>query len=236
MDCKKTNSLQRVIEKLTPMSWPQRLEYIWSYHKETIVISAAMLVIAIYLLTSLIANQKQLMMGGLIANVHLSEAGKAYLSQEYLAHIQGNAESQKVELTTVELGDMKNAADLEYTYYSLTKSLSLITDRKIDYLLMDKTALEQYMAQGVFLDLREVLSAELVESMNDRLIKLKPVDENGKPAGGEYPVAIDISELPFIRSCTDGQTPVYFGVAANSPNLQTVKGFWDYLNAWEEVA
>ncbi len=234
MENKKKNSFQRFREKLAPMDWPQRLDYLWSYHKETIVISATMLVIVIYLLASLIANQKQMLMGGLLANVRLSEEGKAYLSQDYLEHLGGNPARERVNLSAVELGDLRNEATMDQTYYGLTKTLAMLTEAEIDYLVMDKTALELYMAQGVFLDLREALPAELVESMSDRLIRLKPVDENGKPMGEEYPVAVDISGLPFIKNCTDGQSPVYFGVAANSPNLESVQAFWDYLSAWEE--
>ncbi len=234
MDNKKKNSFQRFREKLAPMDWPQRLEYIWNYHKETIIISATMLVIVIYMLSALIANQKPMLMGGLLANVRLSEEGKAYLSQGYMEYREGNQKKETVDLFTVELGDLRDQATMEQTYYGLTKTIAMLTDSEVDYLLMDKTALELYMAQGVFLDLREVLPEELLHSMEDKLISLKPVDENGKPVGEAYPVGVDISHLPFIKTCTQGQSPVYLGVAANSPNLEEIALFWDYINAWEE--
>ncbi len=221
--------------KLAPMSWRQRLDYLWSYHKETIVIGTVMLVIVIYLISSLLANQKQMRMGGILANVDLSEPGKAYLSQGYLEHLEANPSRETVKLFAVELGDLQNEATMDQTYYGLTKTLAMLTDREIDYLLMDKDALELYMAQNVFLDLRKALPSDLLASWEDKLIKLKPVDENGDPLGEEYPVAVDISDLPFIKNCTDGQSPVYFGVASNSPNLESLKQFWDYLSAWEDT-
>ncbi len=230
-----TKGFRELKEKLSPMNWGERIEYLWTNHKDTILIFAAMLAIVIYLASGMVNNRKNIWMGAILANVNLSEEGTAYISSQYYEKYAGQSGEQEVKLTNVRLDSLKNEDTMEMTYYTLTQTLSLLGEAEVDYLLTDKTALELYLSQNIYLDLRKIFSAELLSDLNDKLIKLKTVDDEGNVVA-EYPVAIDISYLPFIQSCSDATGPVYFGVAANGPNQDKILDFWNHLNNWKPAA
>ena len=88
------------------------------------------------------------------------------------------------------------------------------------------------MTQDIYMDLRELFTKEQLTKIEDRLIYFQPADENEKPTEEKYPVAVDISGLPFFGEFCDLKEPIYFSAAANAPNIDDLKAFWDYLNAW----
>ncbi len=233
---KLSQSFQKLKNDLAPMSWAGRIEHIFTYYKETLVIAAVMLIIVIYLASRIIGGRTEILMGGLLANVELSEEGEAYISSQYFEKLEGNDRNQEVNLAKVRLDDLKNEATMEMTYYTLTQTIGMLTAQEIDYLMMDKTAMELYIAQETFLDLRKILPAEVLEAYEGKIIHLKTVDEEGKPVDAEYPIALDISELPFVQDCVKSKGPVYLGVAANAPNLDSFLDFWQYLNSWKDAA
>ncbi len=228
----KAKGFAKLKETLAPMSWPDRIQYIWSYYKETILIVAALLVVVGYLFAGMISNRKEIVIGGIAANVEMTEEGMSYLTTDYFQKVGGQDRSQQIKLHPMSLYSLQNAEYMEMTYYNMTKAISMMTDREIDYLLLDKVALELFMSQDSFLDLRKVFSEDELAAFGDRLLKIKKVDDTGNVVSEEYPVAIDISSLPFVQECTTAKESVYFGIASNSANLEQVKDFWSYLTNW----
>ncbi len=228
----KPKGFAKLKDTLAPMSWPDRIQYIWSYYKETILIVAALLIVAGYLLAGMISNRKEIVIGGVVANVEMTEEGTAYITTDYFQKVGGKDRTQQIKLHPMSLYSLQNAEYMEMTYYNMTKALSMMTDREIDYLLVDKVALELFMSQEAFLDLREIFSEEELAAFGDRLIKIKKVDEAGNVVAEDYPIAINIGNLPFAQECSTVTGDVFFGIASNSANREQVKDFWFYLTAW----
>ncbi len=233
-DTKIYKSIMRLKKDLAPMTWKQRFAHIWSNYKETILIVIVVSITLGSLAANMLKSRQKLLLGGLTANVYLSDAGLQYVESGYFEKLGGDKALEKVVLASTFFTPLTDEDNFEANYHALTRTIAMLTDSEIDYLLMDKVALEVYLSQGVFLDLREFFSEEELEGMGDKLIKLMTVNEEGSEVVDEaYPVAVDISDMPFIRDCVDTDKPVYFGVAANAPNLETLRDFWTYLDGWE---
>ncbi len=231
----KPKGFTKLKETLAPLSWADRIQYIWSYYKETILIVAALLVVGSAIISGMISNRKEIVIAGIAGNVELTDEGVSYVTDEYFKQVGGNKRSQRIHLHSMRLYGPQNVEYMEMNYYNMTKALSLMTDREADYLLVDKVALESFMAQDALLDLQAVFSEDELAALGDRLIKIKKVDEEGNLVAEEYPVAINISDLPFVQECTTATGDVFFSIASNSTNLEQVKKFWDYLNDWHKI-
>ncbi len=232
MKATKPKGLVKLKETLAPMSWPDRLQHIWSYYKETILIVVALMIVVGYLLAGMISNRKDIVIGGIVANVEMTDEGTLYLTTDYFREIDGKDRYQQVTLHPMSLYSLQNAEYMEMTYYNITKALAMMTDRQVDYLLVDKVALELFMSQEAFLDLREIFSENELAAFDNKLIKIKKIDDAENVIAEDYPVAINISSLPFVQNCTTSTGDVYFGVVSNSTNMEQVKQFWTYINNW----
>lgn len=233
-DTKIYKAIMRLKKDLAPMTWRQRIDHIWSNYKETILIVIVVAITLGLIISNMLKDRHEMLLGGLTANVTLSDAGMEYVESAYFEKLGGNKATERVVLASTSFTSFTDELNFEANYYALTRTIAMLSDSEIDYLLMDKVALEAYLSQGVFLDLREFFSEDELEQMDEKLIKLMTVqDESSEVVEEAYPVAVNISDMPFIRDCVGTGKTVYFGIAANAPNLDTLRDFWTYLNDWE---
>lgn len=233
-DTKLYRSIMRLKEDLAAMTWGQRIGHLWRNYKQTILIMIVVCITLFSLAANMLANRQKLLLGGLAANVRLSEDGTAYIETGYFEKLDGDEALEKIEIINASFGPIADQGNFEANYYALTQTIAMLTESEIDFLLMDKISLEAYLPHGILLDIRKVFSEEELAQMGDKVIRLTTVDdESGAIMDEAYPVAIGISDMPFIQDCVGTDTAVYFGIAANAPNLDTVRDFWDYLISWQ---
>ena len=218
-------------ETLAPMTWSQRLGHMWTYYKSTVILTAVFVFIIGYVLFGML-TAKTILLGGIHANVELTDAGISQITTEFFGQRGGNANKEEVSTLDVALTPIKDDEYFEMNYYYLQAVISRVGAQQVDYILADKVALRIFMTQDIYMDLRELFTKEQLAEMEERLIYFQPADENEKPTEEKYPVAVDISGLPFFGEFCDLKEPIYFSAAANAPNIDDLKAFWDYLNAW----
>lgn len=220
-------------QTLAPMPWGQRVRHIWTNYKATVIVA---LVVVLLLGTLLVSSllRRDALINGVHANVSFSADGQSYLSSHFFDKCEGDPDAEKISVLSVTLTEIADDAYFEMNYYYLKSVLARYEDREIDYILSDKVALEIFLSQNMLLDLRELFTTEELVQMEDCLIYFLPVDENGDPTVEEqYPVAVDVSQLPFFKECSsNSDEPLYFSVASNTLNLEMVRRFWDHLCEW----
>lgn len=232
---KRFHSFMRLKADLAPMSWSERIEHIWINYKETILIAVMIFVVAGSMLTNYLTNRKEILMGGIVVNVPLSEEGLSYIESEFFDTLGADSRGEEVSVLSTTITGLGDEANSERNYYIVTQTIAMMTNEEVDYLILDKTALEIYLAQDAFLDLRDVFDEEELAAFEDKLIKLTTVNEAGETIDTAFPVAIDISALPFIQGCADTEGSVYIGFVANAPNQERLYDFWTYLTVWQSV-
>lgn len=210
------------------MSSTQRITHLWTYYKWVIAVVLVIIMLISIVLSSVTNRSKTTIMGGVAVNVFVSDAGKAYLLEDYREHMGLTSERQSVEFTELYIHTGENSSIYADNYYSLMSLLSLCSGEQIDYLLLHEGAISILLVQQVFKDLRELYTQEELDAFGDRVIWCENTD-TGEP----MPVALDITDMPFIQNNTDISGRVFFSYIINSPRTEAAKDLYDYLEAWK---
>lgn len=221
-------------ETLAPMTWRQRIDHIWTYYRTIILIVLIFTFMIGYVVYGKLTS-KDVLLGGIHANVELTDTGRSHISTDFFQLQEGNASREEVSILDVMLTPIKDDENLDMNYYYLQAVHTRVGSQQVDYFLADQTAMKIFLGQDMYLDLREFFTEEELSQMEDRLIYFLTVDENNNPTVDEkYPVAVDVSGLPFFEEYANNKGEIYFSVASNSLNKETVRAFWDYLCAFEK--
>lgn len=211
----------------------QPLNRIWFRHKYLLILIGITLVMAVGVLLAFATMGSNIAYGGAIIGVPLSDEGMEYLQLGYAQEIGAVTQRKKVTAVEISLDIPAEDGTLHTDYSGAVYALTLVANREADYFLLNEEALKLFIPQNMFWDLRELLPPAEYETMADRIVKSLPLDEEGKPTVEEaFPVAINISELPFIQDCVTGDEPVYLCFIASAPHFELLADFWEYLKKW----
>ena len=226
-------AFRELIATLRPMSWRDRIDHIWTYYKEIILIGAVVIILLASIVGNALKPRLEVRMSGYLANITLSEDGSAYLKENYLSHLGGSADSQTVILNSTFFGGEDYLTSMEANYNAALAPVLQVTAQEVDYMLLDEVALEFYMNKAFFMDLRQLLNEEELKQLE--LTYYQPVDIDEKPVGESYPVAVDITGTAFAQGCAKDAKKVYFVAVSNGPNKDDIRNFWEYLKSWKEA-
>lgn len=222
--------LKKLKVDLKGMTWQQKLDHIWTYYKEVILITVVSLIVLIGVGSSVLAPKKELLMGGMFVNTYFSTEGESYLNQEYFDLLQGNPKKQEVQLYFRSFGDF--AASTQ-DYEAFQSIMAMMSAEKVDYLLMNESGMEPFISYESLLDLREVFTEEELEQFGKKVRYAQYTDNDGNPLGEMFPIALEITDIPFVQGCRTYEQKIFLGFAVNAPNKDGLRSFWQYLLAWE---
>lgn len=219
---------QKLTRDLKPMSWKQKLDHIWTYYKEYLLV-ALMVVFTIGMLVSGAINKsKKVIMGGVLCNVSISQEGHSFLTDGYFALAGGDADKQAVTLDSLVFEMTGDFNEVNENYDTAMAGMAMVSGQQVDYFLMDEYAMLYYLNQGMFLELDTFLSPDQMERFAEDLIYLREETEEVK-----YPYALRITDLPFVKDCVRNKGEVYLAVAGNAPNLEGFRDLWDQILQWK---
>lgn len=220
-------SFHKLIDTLKPMTFSQRVDHIWTYYKEYMVLALVGIIILVGVVISLFNAQIDTIFSGTVANLDLTKEGAAYLREDLFEHLDGK-KGQQVQLSAAYFEEIFSSVEgFDYNYNAAMGSVAMVGAKSLDYMLLDEVALKFYLTQDIFMDLREFFTAEELLEMEDRLVYFE-IDD-----GSRYPVAIHMEDTPFAKDCIDVKDAVFFAWIGNAPHEDSLRVFWDYLNAWE---
>lgn len=226
-------AISKFFSDLKPMTWSERFDHIWTYYKGVILTVAFILFGAISIISTNLAR-KDSALCGVSVNIIVNETGTAYVEEEYLSHLDLSAITHECSLLPIHYGSLEDSmASVEYNYNQLMRPVLMVSAVELDYMLMDSESMQRYMVYDLFMDLRTVFTAEELSAMEDILIYSIPLDDDDQPLSADpIPVAIDISSLPFAQENIQTGDSVYLSFAINAPQADTLRDFWNWLNAW----
>lgn len=222
----------KFINDLKPMTWKKRLEYLWMYYKEY-AYCAGIVVVAISLLVTIIANQtKETIVSGMLVNTTMTQEGMNYLSQDYKAELAPDDKNKLVELEYTTFGDPTDLERGEESYYASMILTARVSGAMLDYIIMDKFAMEYYITQEVYLDLREFFTQEELAELaaQDKVIYAMQEGETER-----WPIAVVISDLDYVKDNVTSQGDTYFALSGNVRSLETCRNVWDRIHAWKSA-
>ena len=194
----------------------KKLQYIWDYEKLPIFLT----VLSIYIFCSVFIHfaisAKPVCYAGFV-NVAISNETEQHLVKNFIRYLNSDSRKNKVE-TYQNLYLTENTDDPEYgyAYASKIKLMAAIDAENLDFVIMNKEALNTLSKSGYLQDMDSFLKTYTPDLSED--LSAYIVDSAGL-------------DLSFSSLITDAGFPeaVYFGVVANSPRNEVVGTYLDYL-------
>lgn len=212
---------------MSGMTFTKKLDHLWTYYKWVLVIAVIAVIVICTVFSSIRNKQIETLFSGMLINVEVSEEGRAYLTDQWQAVLGEDPRKQKVDLTTTFFQDPSTSLSLELEAGSIIQVTALVAAKELDYMMLDDVGFDYYKDRTVFAPLEEIFSAEQLKQIEDRL-KYHADEEYGR-----YPIAIDISDIPFAADCLTGSENVYIAFPGNTGRTEQNSRFLDYLLNWE---
>lgn len=201
-----------------------KLQYIWDYYKLPIAVACILIYIAGYTVYGHIARKDRPLYLAFV-NVTAGERLTQRLGSGFLDYAGLDPSKNQVYLYTgLYLTADPDSSYHEYTYASRMKILAAMDAEQIDIVLANREAFDAFAEEGYLYDLNALLAER-----DPRLYRrLSPYLVSRDGENGEMPAGIALSQSPFFREAGfDGD--VFLGVIGNSPRLDMVTAYLNYL-------
>lgn len=224
-----TPTFRELLEDMKPMTFGQKVDHLWTYYKEYLIIFVVLVMIVSATITGFVNNSKEVLLRGMMVNITISQQGHRYLKEDYLVKAGGVEGEQVVELDYTNFEDLADPTNTEDNYAASLKMIARVSGGFLDYALLDKMAFEFYLTQDVYANLGVLFTQEELKEMGDRVIYAMQEED-----GDRWPVAIDITDTAFIQDTAPENKKVMFVLSGNNPNLEACRGIWNHILAWEK--
>jgi len=138
------------LEEMKNMTWKERIEHIWMYYKFRICMILFLCLIGIGVISAIRNISREVLISGLISNIQITEEGREYLTDGYMAHLGGNKENQRVDLGTADFDDIGSFLGTGFLGGTnegaspTSIAMTLSGAGALDYLIMDEEAMKLY--------------------------------------------------------------------------------------------
>lgn len=230
MKWKETNfykELQKLGAELKPMTGRQRIDHLWTYYKEYLWPIAFVAVFVCAMIAGIVNSGKEVQVSGMLVNISIDQRGYDYLSTDYAEEL-GLQGKQTVSLSYTNFGSLEDPNDSEENYYAAMTVVAQVSGAKLDYLILDDMGMKFYIGQDIYLDLREFFTEEELAQLEDRLIYAQAEGSDDR-----WAVAVDISELPFVRENVLSEGPIYFSLSGSTKRMDQCRKIWEYILDWK---
>ena len=229
---RKTQMYHKWVElcrKLKPMTWQQRLDFFWSYYRDIVAILLVLSIIPISLIYS-VATKKDVLLAGYFVNLDMRGVGIDYLSGELLEKMGGDPKTQRVDVSSIAFEE--NSPQPEYNYNTAMSVFGAIDGDVCDYMVMDTYALEFYMGDLIYMDLRLIFTEDELAEMGEKVIYLLD-DETLE----RTPIALNVSEVKFVKDCVSipEKDAIYMAFVGPYEEAEQYRDLWEYLMDWPGI-
>ena len=213
------------------MTFKEKCEHLWEYYKEWLVVVFMVVIACGVVISAIIEQNKEVLVSGMMVNISIDQQGMNYLTTEYAQYLGATSKNQVAEMDYTSFGNLLDPQQGDLNY-----NLSLILPARVsgamlDYMILEKSAMEFYIIQDVYMDLRDFFTeAELAQlEAENRVIYAQQESEFDR-----MPIAVAITELPFIQEYVNTENDIYFALSGSTPRPEMCRNVWNYLHAWEK--
>lgn len=220
---------KNLVKTLKGMTFQQKAEHLWLYYKEwLLVIFFGVLFIGL-VFTVIEEQKKDILVAGMMVNISINQDAMNYMTVDYAHDLGAKNKYQVANMDYTSFGDPLDPENGENSYYASMILPSRVTGGMLDYIILDKYAMEYYIAQDVYMDLREFFTEEEIAEFDKtgRMIYARQEEEEDA-----WAVAVDISDVPFVKENIKAEGGVYFALSGNNPDLEMCRNAWERIHAW----
>ena len=229
-------SLKELAADLKDMTFPEKLDHLWTYYKEYLAIALMLVLCVIAAVTAYQNATKNIVCTSVYANVTMTPTGMYHLKDGFAKELGVDQKRDVVEVTTVNFSSLADPTSDQNNYDTAQLLSALVTAGRMDYALLDKMAMEFYIHQEVFLDLREFFTPEELAELKEKdmlvYYQAKYEDNEGNILEDlteePYPICVKLQSTPFCQTQMHGRD-VYFAIGGNNPKLDMGAKVWDRI-------
>lgn len=193
------------------LPFKKKVNHVLYYYKWYIVGGIALVCLLISLITTIVDNQKEVLVSGIFINNATSQAGYDHLQQDYWTSC-GSDKDTRVDLVTGRTINFDSETLSQEDAASFMVVTSMIAARTLDYIITDEDSLDNFMEQEIILDLKEILPEQELAALDTieldgitAAIRLESSD-----FARNYPLAAEKSVLLIVGSTQDSQKDAAF--------------------------
>lgn len=218
---------EKLKQDLKPMTFQEKLDHIWTYYKYYGLGVFCVLVIVGGLLWGFVAPQPTLHIGGVQCNMEISTAGYDYLNKEFQALL--GEKKGKTELRTFWFYGEATVDALTDTYKAHSSVTAYVEAKKLDYMFVDMYSFRYFAGDRLFIDLRELLSAQELAELDAKGLILY---EEAEGSDEKVPRAINIMDYPLIAENIKTEE-CYLVFIRNTPRKENCIKLWEHIKAYK---
>lgn len=217
---------QEESRKLKSMTFPQKLDYIWTYYKAPILITLSILILVIYTVHHLVTNNQESILYTMVLNANGQDSTHGDdLFDTFLLEQGYNLDDYMVErntsiyLTQTESGDYSDPQMFSALY-------TLLMSGSVDNVLASEDLVQIIAEAGYFMPLSEYLSEEEIakyEEENRVLYALDPVTNENTA------FCISLESYEKVENASLFSKTPYFGMLRSAPHQENCISFLHYL-------
>lgn len=194
-------------KQFAQMPMKKKIGYIYDYYKWYIILA---IIFVIILGSSLhrYFTQKETILYLAFVNVSIGEDLEEKLKDNYFEYVNEDSQKEEIEIyKNLYVSDDPSDENHQFAYASRMKTLASINAKQLDLVLLNKEAYEIFLKSEYLLDLSTILKDQTQETYS-----------------------LIANDMPIFKNAGFNDT-LYIGVIANSPRLDRIKSYIDYLNA-----
>ena len=227
-DCALAQGIRKYFDNMKGLSLREKIESTFYLYKLELGVIAVAIFIVITIVSSVINVNTNLLLSGDVMNVSMSDEGMQYMTDSYFESLGVRRFLNKIQVVESVYSSSDNE-DYEYNYTVSSQVVAMVSAEMLDFQIINMRALEMFLGEDMYLDLREFFTAEELAQYEGKIIYLEY--ESTKEM---VPVALDIRDMPFIQDNVLGDDPVFFAIIKTTPRKAGLRNFWEYLWAWEK--
>ena len=220
--------IKMYFDTMKGLSFREKIVNTWYLYKLELGVMVLCLFALAAVVSSVINANTTLWLSGDVMNVNMSEEGMTYISTDYFASLGVPKFMNKVQVVDT-MYSTSEKQDFEYNYSVSSQTVALVQAEMLDFQIINKPALEMFLSEDMYLDLREFFTAEELAEYEGKILYLEFEGSDDR-----MPVALDISDMPFIQDNVDGDEATFFVLIKTTPRKAELRNFWNYLWAWEK--
>ena len=155
-----TPSFSELKTILKPMSWKDRIEYLWTYYKVVLVVVAVALAIISMVVSAIQSKQIQTLLSGALINLSVEQEDQDKMVNELTALLDGDGKKRIVKLTDIAYIPGNDPENFEINDAAAMKLAMLVTTGSLDYILTDDGTYAELIERELYANLQNILTQE----------------------------------------------------------------------------
>lgn len=211
-------------DKLAQKTWKDKCKYFWDYYKIYTIVGIVLVIIVASFVKDLLTNNQKSVFQATIINSEIQFMDDKY-ETEFGKYLGIDTGKEKVIFDNTYGIHLDNTDQM--TVASSQKIVANTQLALIDVMIAPKDVIEYYAGVDFLSDIRNVISAEQFEELDEHGNICYAKTENGN----KIPVGIVVKDTKWIKDTGlyVKQTPI-LGVLSNTEHVENVRKFLTYMN------